>query len=114
VGNKLANPQATGAAFIWPQCLDLLGLEHIDTLDSFQRQQCPSGWIVGVSFSINLKGNLHMPFLPFLGITFGSLALLKLGALSVLVGVLQSVIGLLLIVIVGLIALLALRYVKKP
>ena len=54
-----------------------------------------------------------MPFLPFLGITFGSLALLKLGALSVMVGVLQSVIAVLLFVIVGLIALLALRYVKK-
>ncbi len=55
-----------------------------------------------------------MPFLPFLGITFGSLALLKLGALIVTVKVLSSVIAVLLIVVVGLIALLALRYVKKP
>jgi hypothetical protein len=57
--------------------------------------------------------NHHMPFLPFLGITFGSLALLKLGALSVLVGVLQSVIAVLLLIIVGLTALLAMRHVKK-
>ena len=55
-----------------------------------------------------------MPFLPFLGITFAALGLVKLGALSVLVGVLQSVIAVLLIVIVGLIALLVLRYLKKP
>jgi purine-cytosine permease-like protein len=67
----------------------------------------------GCSFSNQPESNHHMPFLPFLGITFGSLALLKLGALSVMVGVLQSVIAVLLFVIVGLIALLALRYVKK-
>jgi hypothetical protein len=55
-----------------------------------------------------------MPFLPFLGITFAAMGLVKLGALSVLLSVLQSVIAALLIVIVGLIALIAMRYVKKP
>ena len=54
-----------------------------------------------------------MPFLPFLGVTFGSLAMLKLDALSVLVGTLQSVIAILLLIIVGLTALLAMRHVKK-
>jgi hypothetical protein len=54
-----------------------------------------------------------MPFLPFLGITFAAMGLVKLGALSVMVNVLSSVIGVLRIVIVGLVALLALRYVKK-
>ncbi len=68
---------------------------------------------VHLHFSIQPESDLHMPFLPFLGITLGSLALLKLGALSVLIGVLQSVIAVLLFVIVGLIALLALRYLKR-
>jgi len=55
-----------------------------------------------------------MPFLPFLGITFAALGLVKLGALSVMVNVLSSVIGVLLLVIVGLAALLGLRHIKKP
>ena len=67
----------------------------------------------GCSFSNLPESNHHMPFLPFLGITFGSLALLKLGALSVLIGVLQSVIAVLLLIIAGLTALLALQHVKK-
>lgn len=54
-----------------------------------------------------------MPFLAFLGITFAAMGLVKLGALSVMVQVLSSVIGVLLIVIVGLIALISLRHVKK-
>ncbi len=57
--------------------------------------------------------NHHMPFLAFLGITFAAMGLVKLGALSVMVQVLSSVIGVLLIVIVGLIALISLRHVKK-
>ena len=56
----------------------------------------------------------HMPFLPFLGITFASIALTKFGAMSVTIAVMQNFIVLLLIVIVGLIGGIALRYLKKP
>ena len=55
-----------------------------------------------------------MPFLlPFLGISFASYTLISYGKLIATVNVLSSVIGLLLVVIAGLIAVLALRYVKK-
>ena len=60
----------------------------------------------------NLKAN--MPFIPFLGVTFAALGLLKLGALTVMVSVLSGVIGVLMLVILGLALLLALRYFKKP
>jgi hypothetical protein len=55
-----------------------------------------------------------MPFLPFLGVTFASLGLLKLGALSVMVSVLSGVIGALMLVILGLAALLGWKHIKKP
>jgi hypothetical protein len=55
-----------------------------------------------------------MPFLPFLGVTFAALGLVKLGALSVMVNVLSGVIGVMLNVIFGLVALLALPNLKKP
>jgi hypothetical protein len=67
---------------------------------------------LGVPFSTNLKAN--MPFIPFLGVTFAALGLLKLGALSVMVSVLSGVIGLLVLVILGLAALLGWRHIKKP
>jgi hypothetical protein len=55
-----------------------------------------------------------MPFLPFLGVTFAALGLLKLGALTVMVSVLSGVIGVLMLVILGLAALLGWRHIKKP
>ena len=60
------------------------------------------------------ESNHHMPFLPFLGISFAALGLVKLGALSVMVQIMSSVIGVLLMIIVGLAALLGLKHIKKP
>lgn len=53
-------------------------------------------------------------FLPFLAATIAAIGLIKLGALSVMVNVLSTAIGLLLIVIVGLVAVIAFRYLKTP
>lgn len=51
--------------------------------------------------------------LPTIGITFASLALLKLGALAVMVNVLSGVVTVLLLVILGLVALLGWKHFKK-
>ena len=68
----------------------------------------------GCFFFNQPESNHHMPFLlPFLGISFASYTLISYGKLIATVNVLSSVIGLLLVVIAGLIAVLALRYVKK-
>lgn len=53
-------------------------------------------------------------FLPFLGVLLTAIGLLKLGAMSVMVNVLSTAIAVLLIVIVGLVVVIAFRYIKKP
>ena len=51
--------------------------------------------------------------LPTIGIAFASLALLKLGALAVMVNVLSGIVTVLLLVILGLAALLGWKHFKK-
>ena len=68
----------------------------------------------GCFFFNQTESDHHMPFLSFLGIVFASMGLIKLGAMSVMVGVLSSAIGVLLLIVVGLVLLIALRYIKKP
>ena len=52
-------------------------------------------------------------FLPFLATSLAAVGLIKLGALGVMINVLSTAIGVLLIVIVGLVAVIAFRYIKK-
>ncbi len=52
-------------------------------------------------------------FLPLLAASIAAIGLIKLGALSVIVNVLSTAIGVLLIVIVGLVAVIVFRYIKK-
>lgn len=61
----------------------------------------------------NLQKEIPMPFLPFLGITFASFGLIKLGALMVMVQALSAAVVVLLLIAVGLAALLALKHKKS-
>lgn len=66
---------------------------------------------MGVSFPLTQKA--HKMLLPTIGIAFASLALLKLGALAVMVNVLSGIVTVLLLVILGLAALLGWKHFKK-
>ena len=55
-----------------------------------------------------------MFLLPFIGITFGSLILIKLGALIVWAGILVLLLKLALAAIVFLAGLLGWKHIKKP
>jgi hypothetical protein len=66
---------------------------------------------VGVSFSTHTESTSML--LPTIGIAFASLALLKLGALAVMVNVLSGIVTVLLLVILGLAALLGWKHFKK-